>query len=66
MKRRHYVWCDSDLDVAELSNDGLKLIVVYSVEGLDNLKAVILLLVFFNRRLYWSEVLLVTQVDMIE
>lgn len=66
MQRRHYVRCNGDFDVAELANDGLELIVVHPVERLDHLKVVVLLLVLVNRRLYWSEVLLVAQVDVVE
>jgi hypothetical protein len=66
VQRRHYVRCNGNLDVAEFANDGLELIVVHPVERLDHLKVVVLLLVLVNRRLYWSEVLLVAQVDVVK
>ena len=57
---------DSHLDILQLANDRLELLVVYSVEWLDNLKRIILRLILFDLGLDGRKVLLVTHVDVVE
>ena len=42
------------------------LLVIDSVEGLDNYQIIFLFFVFFDHLLHWGKVLLVRKIDMIE
>jgi hypothetical protein len=57
---------DGHLDVAQAANDGLELGVVHAVQRLYHLQVVVLLLVFVYSSLDRREVLLVTEVDVVE
>ena len=65
MQWRHLEWRDTDINIAKSSNNWLKLCIVNSIQWLDYLQVVILLLVFINCCFDGSEVLLITQVDMV-
>ena len=66
MQRRQLERCDADFDIRQLSYDGLHLGVFDPVQRFNHLQVVFLLLVFENSCLDWCEVLLVTQVDMVQ
>lgn len=66
MQWRHHEWRYRHLDIAQFPNDRLELVVIDTVEGLDYHQVVVLLLVFIDGRLHWSEVFLVAQIDMVE
>lgn len=57
---------DCHLHIVQFSDDWLELRVVNSIQWLDHLQVIILLLVFVNRGFDWSKVLLITEVNVIE
>ena len=59
MKWCHNVRGDCNLDVAQLTNYGLELGIVNSIQRFNDLQVVILFVIFVYCRLDWSEVLLV-------
>jgi len=66
IQRCQVVRSDSHFDVVQLADDWLKLVVVYTVQWLDYLEVVVLLLVLKYSCLDRCEVLLVTKVNVVE
>jgi hypothetical protein len=49
IQRCHGVWSDGNLDILDLSNDGLELLVLNSRHRLDHLQVVLILLLLHDR-----------------
>ena len=59
-------WCNSDLHVAQFTDNRLDLSVIDTIQRLDYHKIVLLLGIFHNGRFDWSEMLLVRKIDMVQ
>ena len=58
--------CDSDLDVAQTTDDWLHFRIINSIQRLNNHEIILLLSIFQNCRFDRGEMLLVRQVDMVQ